>query len=142
MKAVKNLFDPKGLLNPGVIFNDDPKCHIKNFKPLPLIPLDAQNPAAKVKPLHRMRLLRSELPVLRLHPLLKTAHRATKGDSPPSTERRSPRTSRPVGKTIPLSRQPDCAGDGLVPCPVLWGINTGDLTHHPPERIAARQHGI
>ena len=48
MKAVKNLFDPKGLLNPGVIFNDDPKCHIKNFKPLPLIPLDAQNPAAKV----------------------------------------------------------------------------------------------
>lgn len=29
MKAVKNLFDPKGLLNPGVIFNDDPKCHIK-----------------------------------------------------------------------------------------------------------------
>ena len=48
MKAVKNLFDPKSLLNPGVIFNDDPKCHIKNFKPLPLIPLDAQNPAAKV----------------------------------------------------------------------------------------------
>ena len=41
MKAVKNLFDPKGLLNPGVIFNDDPKCHIKNFKPLPLIFLDA-----------------------------------------------------------------------------------------------------
>ena len=37
MKAVKQLFDPKGLLNPGVIFNDDPQCHIKNFKPLPLI---------------------------------------------------------------------------------------------------------
>ena len=36
MKAVKGLFDPNGLLNPGVIFNDDPKCHIKNFKPLPM----------------------------------------------------------------------------------------------------------
>jgi Fe-S oxidoreductase len=36
MKAVKNLFDPKNLINPGVIFNDDPECHIKNFKPLPL----------------------------------------------------------------------------------------------------------
>lgn len=36
MKAVKDLFDPECLLNPGVIFNDDPECHIKNFKPLPL----------------------------------------------------------------------------------------------------------
>lgn len=36
MKSVKQLFDPKTLLNPGVIFNDDPKCHIKHFKPLPL----------------------------------------------------------------------------------------------------------
>jgi len=36
MREVKNLFDPTGLLNPGVIFNDDPKCHIKNFKPLPI----------------------------------------------------------------------------------------------------------
>ena len=36
MKAVKALFDPQNLLNPGVIFNDDPLCHIKNFKPLPL----------------------------------------------------------------------------------------------------------
>lgn len=34
MKAVKQLFDPKGLFNPGVIFNDDPQCHIKHFKPL------------------------------------------------------------------------------------------------------------
>ncbi len=36
MKSVKQLFDPKNLLNPGVIFNDNPKCHIKHFKPLPL----------------------------------------------------------------------------------------------------------
>ncbi|MDD4969608.1 MAG: FAD-binding and (Fe-S)-binding domain-containing protein [Paludibacter sp.] len=36
MREVKNLFDPMGLLNPGVIFNDDPTCHIKNFKPLPI----------------------------------------------------------------------------------------------------------
>ena len=36
MRDVKELFDPTGLLNPGVIFNNDPECHIKNFKPLPI----------------------------------------------------------------------------------------------------------
>ena len=36
MKEVKQLFDPKNLLNPGVIFNDDPECYLKHFKPMPL----------------------------------------------------------------------------------------------------------
>ena len=37
MKEVKRIFDPNGLLNPGVIFNDDPQCHLKHFKPLPIL---------------------------------------------------------------------------------------------------------
>lgn len=36
MQEVKQLFDPKNLFNPGVIFNDDPECYLKHFKPLPL----------------------------------------------------------------------------------------------------------
>ena len=36
MQRVKKLFDPNNILNPGVIFNDDPDCFIKDFKPLPL----------------------------------------------------------------------------------------------------------
>ncbi|MFV7789353.1 FAD-binding and (Fe-S)-binding domain-containing protein [Aliarcobacter lanthieri] len=35
MKRIKNLFDPKGLLNPGVIINDDKEAHLKNLKTLP-----------------------------------------------------------------------------------------------------------
>ena len=35
MKEIKDLFDPEGLLNPGVIINDDAEAHIKNLKPLP-----------------------------------------------------------------------------------------------------------
>lgn len=35
MKEIKHLFDPQGILNPGVIFNDDPDCHLKNLKALP-----------------------------------------------------------------------------------------------------------
>lgn len=36
MREIKGLFDPQGLLNPGVILNDDPKAHIKDLKPLPV----------------------------------------------------------------------------------------------------------
>ncbi len=36
MKRVKELFDPQNILNPGVIFNDDPECYIKGLKPMPL----------------------------------------------------------------------------------------------------------
>jgi len=34
MKEIKHLFDPKNLLNPGVIINNDPECYVKNFKTL------------------------------------------------------------------------------------------------------------
>ena len=35
MREIKRIFDPTGLLNPGVILNDDPQAHLKNLKPLP-----------------------------------------------------------------------------------------------------------
>jgi D-lactate dehydrogenase len=37
MKEVKSILDPKGILNPGVILNEDPEIHIKNLKPIPSI---------------------------------------------------------------------------------------------------------
>jgi len=35
MRTIKALFDPAGLLNPGVILNDDPQAHLKHLKPMP-----------------------------------------------------------------------------------------------------------
>ena len=40
MKELKAIFDPDGLLNQGVIFNDDPACFIKCLKPLPVLNYD------------------------------------------------------------------------------------------------------
>ena len=40
MKELKTIFDPDGLLNRGVIFNDDPDCFIKCLKPLPVLNYD------------------------------------------------------------------------------------------------------
>jgi D-lactate dehydrogenase len=35
MQEIKRLFDPEGLLNPGVILNDDAQAHVRHLKPLP-----------------------------------------------------------------------------------------------------------
>lgn len=35
MRRIKEIFDPKNLLNPGVILNPNPQVHIENLKPLP-----------------------------------------------------------------------------------------------------------
>ncbi|MBQ9215548.1 MAG: FAD-binding oxidoreductase [Prevotella sp.] len=43
MKELKAIFDPEGLLNQGVIFNDDPECFIKCLKPLPVLDYDFQS---------------------------------------------------------------------------------------------------
>ncbi len=35
MRQIKNIFDPKNLLNPGVVINSNPNVHVENLKPLP-----------------------------------------------------------------------------------------------------------
>jgi len=35
MKSIKQLIDPKGILNPGVLINEDPKIHLSNLKSMP-----------------------------------------------------------------------------------------------------------
>lgn len=37
MVKIKKLFDPKGILNPGVLINDDDTVHLKNLKPTPVV---------------------------------------------------------------------------------------------------------
>jgi D-lactate dehydrogenase len=35
MQQIKSIFDPKNLLNPGVVINSNPNVHVENLKPLP-----------------------------------------------------------------------------------------------------------
>ena len=129
MKAVKKLFDPKGLLNPGVIFNDDPKCHIKNFKPLPLIPLDTESPAAKVNRCIECGFC--EVNCLSCGFTLSSRQRIVlqreiarlqqNGEDPERLSLLEKQYRYPGNQT--------CAGDGLCSMSCPMGINTGDLTH-------------
>ena len=50
MRELKEIFDPYYLLNPGVIFNDDPECFIKHFKPLPELKMKGLEMATTVGP--------------------------------------------------------------------------------------------
>ncbi|MBB5639954.1 D-lactate dehydrogenase [Cryobacterium roopkundense] len=37
MRRIKALFDPTGMLNPGVLINDDPAAHLKDLKAIPAV---------------------------------------------------------------------------------------------------------
>ncbi|MFZ5819677.1 MAG: FAD-binding and (Fe-S)-binding domain-containing protein [Chloroflexota bacterium] len=37
MREIKSLFDPDGMLNPGVLLNDDPRAHVTHLKSFPLV---------------------------------------------------------------------------------------------------------
>ena len=54
MRRLKDIFDPEGILNPGVIFNDDPECFIKGFKALPLLKAGEGAPEEAVEAFERI----------------------------------------------------------------------------------------
>lgn len=142
MKAVKHLFDPKGLLNPGVIFNDDPKCHLKHFKPLPMMATSYSQQAASDEQAARSLSLISkvdrciecgfcEVNCLSCGFTLSSRQRIViqrelarlreEGDNP---ERLAL-----LEKQYRYLGNQTCAGDGLCSMSCPMGINTGDLTH-------------
>jgi D-lactate dehydrogenase len=121
MKRLKALLDPKTLLNPGVILNDDPQSHLKNLKPLPRAhPIidkciecgfcEPRCPSRDLTSTPRQRIV-SQREIARL--------RAT-GESP-ARLRRLEDDYRYFGEET-------CATDGLcaTSCPV--GIDTGEHT--------------
>lgn len=122
MKEVKKLFDPKGLLNPGVIFNDDPECHIKNFKPLPLTNAHVDKCIecgfCEVNCLTCGFTLSSRQRIVIRREI--------------SRLRKSGEDNERLAKLEKQYKYPGndtCAGDGLCSMSCPMGINVGDLTH-------------
>ena len=130
MKAVKQLFDPKGLFNPDVIFNNDPQCHIKHFKPLSPLAIGEGSEVTRqidrciecgfceVNCLSCGFTLSSRLRIV----IQREISRLKKsGENPQLLETLSKLYRYPGNQT--------CAGDGLCATSCPMGINTGDLTH-------------
>lgn len=52
MRRVKQAFDSKNLLNPGVIFNEDKECYLKNFKSLSIL-TPAEDASEEVREMYK-----------------------------------------------------------------------------------------
>lgn len=122
MKRIKRLFDPNNLLNPGVIFNDDPDCFIKNFKPLPTVNEKVDKCIecgfCEVNCVTAGLTLSSRQRIV----LSREMARLTKSGENPELLRELKAGYRYWGNMT-------CAGDGLCSTSCPMGINTGDLTH-------------
>lgn len=143
MKRVKELFDPHGLLNPGVIFNDDPKCFLRNFKALPVLkPWTDEGKAVEPELAEIYKKLNKciecgfcEVNCLSCGFTLSSRTRiATQREitslralqNPSAAEQARLRT---LEKEYSYAGEQTCAGDGLCSTSCPMGINVADLTH-------------
>jgi len=143
MKRVKELFDPKGLLNHGVIFNDDPKCFLRNFKALPVLkpwtddgkPVEPELAQVYQKLNKCIECGFCEVNCLSCGFTLSSRTRiATQREitflralpNPTSEELALMRT---LEKEYSYAGEQTCAGDGLCSTSCPMGINVADLTH-------------
>lgn len=122
MKRVKELFDPQNILNPGVIFNDDPECYIKELKPMPLTNrhvnkcIECGFCEVNCVSCGYSMSARQRVVVQR-----EIARLRTSGEDPH-------RLNRLVSQFKELGDN-TCAGDGLCSTSCPMGINTGEMIH-------------
>lgn len=122
MQTVKKLFDPQNILNPGVIFNDDSHCHIRNFKPLPLtnphVDKCIECGFCEVNCLTCGFTLSSRQRIVMQREITRLK---ASGEDLQRLQQLQKQYKYPGNTT--------CAGDGLCSMSCPMGINTGDLTH-------------
>lgn len=127
MRRLKAIFDPKGLLNPGVIFNDDADCYVKNLKPMPLtdpvVDRCIECGFCEVNCVSCGLTLSSRQRIAMQRVM---AHlRESGGDT---------RLLAALEKSYRYEGVETCAGDGLCSTSCPMKINTGELTHHLRQR--------
>ena len=135
MRRVKRAFDSKNLLNPGVIFNDDKECYLKNFKSLPILrPADdaSEEVHAVYKQLNRcIECGFCEVNCVSCGYTLSSRTRMVLQREIARLEASGEDAERlaELRKGYSHYGNDTCAGDGLCSKSCPMGINMSDLTH-------------
>ncbi len=133
MRRIKDAFDPQGILNRGVIFNDDPDCFIRNLKPLesthPII--DKCIECGFCEP--NCVSCGFALSARQRNVVVREISRLTKSGSPEDL-----RMARLLKKQFHKPGDKYCAGDGLCSMSCPMGINTGEMVHAIREQYAPK----
>ncbi len=142
MRELKEIFDPHYLLNPGVIFNDDPECFIKHFKPLPELKMRALDVASASpsvnKAIEGVRKANKciecgfcEVNCLTCGLTLSSRQRIViqREISYLRETGNDPERLATLVKQYHYQGDQTCAGDGLCSTSCPMGINVADLTH-------------
>lgn len=129
MRAVKKLFDPKNRMNPDVIFNDDPRCHVKNLKPLPLIELKNGKTGHTADKCIECGFC--EINCLSAGFTLSARQRIVSQREISRLRKtgENPQRLAALEKEYVYQGEQTCAVDGLCATSCPMGIDTGDLTH-------------
>ena len=132
MRELKEVFDPRYLLNPGVIFNDDPECFIKHFKPLPELRLkgmDAIEDAGRANKCIECGFC--EVNCLTCGLTLSSRQRIViqREISHLRETGSDPERLKTLVKQYRYQGDQTCAGDGLCATSCPMGINVAHITH-------------
>ena len=140
MKRIKSIFDPACILNPGVIFNDDPECCFKNFKALPLLepgkgaPQEMHEAYMKLNKciecgFCEVNCVSCGFTLSSRTRIALQRHMESLGKSG-----EDPQLLKGLRKQYSYHGEQTCAGDGLCSMSCPMGINVGDLTHEVRRR--------
>ena len=140
MKRIKKIFDPDNILNPGVIFNDDPECCFKNFKALPLLTPASGAPEETVKAYEKLNKCIEcgfcEVNCVSCGFTMSSRTRIVLQREMERLERTGEDATllNKLKKQYSYLGEQTCAGDGLCSMSCPMGINVGDLTHEVRRR--------
>ena len=128
MQEVKRIFDPENILNPGVIFNEDPDSFVHDIKPMPLVD-DEVNKCiecgfCEVNCVSSGFTLSSRQRIIVQREISRL--KATGLDPE--------RLSR-LEQQYKYQGEQTCAADGLCSTSCPMGINVGVMTHHLREQF-------